>query len=134
MVRGRCALGCVLAAVLGAAIATSDAPEPYLGGFALEATVIPVVEAAIAIGGSLWAVAWFRRRWDDAGAVVHALGRASFAAYLVHAPVTVLLAASLRSVEVATEVKLVVVFGLSLVVSFGAGWLLTRSRVVAGLL
>jgi peptidoglycan/LPS O-acetylase OafA/YrhL len=60
---------------------------------------------------------------------VRGLGRASFAAYLLHAPIIVLLAIALRGVPVPAELKFLAVFGLGVVASFGIGWLATRSRV-----
>jgi peptidoglycan/LPS O-acetylase OafA/YrhL len=57
------------------------------------------------------------------------MGRASFGAYLVHAPIIVLLAIALRGVPVPAELKFLAVFGLGVVASFGIGWLATRSRV-----
>ena len=77
---------------------------------------------------------WFRRRWDRAGPVVRGAGRASFAAYLVHAPITVALAASLRHVGVPVEVKFAAVFALSVVAAFALGWLFTRTHVMGRIL
>jgi peptidoglycan/LPS O-acetylase OafA/YrhL len=50
-------------------------------------------------------------------------------AYLVHAPITVILAVALRDVSVPAEVKFLVVFALAVVASFGLGSLVTRSRM-----
>lgn len=127
-------LGIVLAALLGAGIAVTDDPDPFLGGLRIEATLIPLVEATLALGMSLWLVDWFRRRANRAGAVVSGVGRASFAAYLLHVPITILLAVALREVEVPAEVKFLAVFALGVVGSFGLGWLLTRSRAAGRIL
>ena len=64
-----------------------------------------------------------RRRANRAGTLVRRLGRWSFAAYLVHAPITILLAMALRDVGVPAEVKFLIVFGLGVAASF-ALWLL----------
>ena len=121
------AVGIALIAALGVAITLSDDPDPFLGGFRLEAAVIPVAEAMVAVGMSLWAVDWFRRRWNRSGPIGRAMGRASFAAYLVHAPLTVILAIAVRDVDVAAEVKLVAVFAAATLASYGLGWRVTRS-------
>jgi peptidoglycan/LPS O-acetylase OafA/YrhL len=60
---------------------------------------------------------------------VRGLGRASFAAYLLHAPIIVLLAIALRGIPVPAELKFLTVFALGVGASFGTGWLATRSRV-----
>jgi glucans biosynthesis protein C len=122
-------LGVVLAALVGVFVTVSEDPGRFLGGFIIEATLIPVIEATIAVGVSLWAVDWFRRRRNRAGPLVRSAGVASFAAYLVHAPVTVLLAMALRNVDVPAEIKFLVVFGLAVITSFGLGWVFTRSRL-----
>jgi glucans biosynthesis protein C len=123
------ALGVVLAALVGAAITITDDPDPWLGGLRLQAMLIPLIEAMITVGMSLWAVDWFRRRWNRAGPLVQALGRGSFGAYLVHAPITVVLAVALRGVGVPAEVKFLTVFALTVVASFGLGVLFSRSRL-----
>jgi peptidoglycan/LPS O-acetylase OafA/YrhL len=122
-------LGVVLAALLGVFVTVSEHADLLLGGFSLEATLIPVIEATIAVSVSLWAVDWFRRRWNRAGPLVRSAGAASFAAYLAHAPITVMLAMTLRDVGVPAEVKFIVVFGLAVIASFGLGWLFTPSRL-----
>jgi hypothetical protein len=127
---GRAAVaGLVVAVTAGAAITLSDDADPFLGGFRLEALLIPIVEATLTVGASLWAIDWFRRRWNHAGPLVHSAGRGSFAAYIIHAPITVILAVALRHVGIAPEVKFLVVFALTVVASFGLGSLLTRSRL-----
>jgi peptidoglycan/LPS O-acetylase OafA/YrhL len=132
---GRAAvIGLVLAALLGAAITITDDPDPYLGGLRLQAALIPVVEATIAVGMSLWAVDWFRRRCNRAGTLVRALGRASFAAFLLHAPITIIAAVALRDIAVTGEVKFLTVFTVTAAASYGLGWLLTRSHVAGRIL
>jgi glucans biosynthesis protein C len=127
-------LGVVLAALVGAGIAITDDPEPFLGGWRIEATLIPLIEATLALGMSLWLVDWFRRRANRAGALVGGLGRASFAAYLLHVPITILLAIALRGVGVPGELKFLGVFALGVAGSFGLGWLFTRSRTAGRIL
>jgi fucose 4-O-acetylase-like acetyltransferase len=127
---GRAAVaGLALAVIAAVGITLSDDADPFLGGFRLEATLIPIIEATLTLGLSLWALDWFRRRWNRGGPLVHRFGRGSFVAYLVHAPITVILAVALRDVSVPAEVKFLVVFALAVVASFGLGSLVTRSRM-----
>jgi peptidoglycan/LPS O-acetylase OafA/YrhL len=129
---GRAAgLGVVLAALLGAGIAMSDDPEPYLGGLRFEATLIPLTEATLALGMSLWLIDWFRRRTNNIDPRVSRLGRASFAAYLLHVPVTVLLAIAIRDVPFPGELKFVLVFALGAAASFTIGRLLRTPSIGA---
>jgi hypothetical protein len=126
--------GVLLAVLLGVGITITDDPGPFLGGFHLEATLIPLVEATLAVGMSLWAIDWFRRRARRASPLVRGLGRGSFVAYLVHVPVTILLAIVLREVLVPAELKFLIVFAVGAFASFGLGWLATRSRVTGRIL
>lgn len=123
------AVGLVLAVLVGVGISITDDPEKFLGGLHFEATLILLIEATLTLAMSLWVIEWFRRRGNRAGSLVPALGRASFAAYLVHVPITVLLAIILREVGVPAELKLLSVYALGVVASFGLGWVSTRSRV-----
>ena len=128
------AVGLVLAVLVGVGITITDDPEPFLGGLHFEATLIPFIEATLALGMSLWAIDWFRRGGSRAGSLVRGLGRASFAAYLVHAPITVLLAITLRDVGVPAELKFLSVYALGVVASFALGWVSTQSRVAGRIL
>jgi peptidoglycan/LPS O-acetylase OafA/YrhL len=132
---GRAALVGVAAVVIAAVgITLSEDPDPFLGGLRLEATLIPLIEATIAVSMSLWAISWFQRRWNRTTAIARGAGRASFAAYLLHAPLTVMLAVALRDVDVPAEAKFLAVFVVAVAASFGLGWLLTRSHVVGRVL
>jgi hypothetical protein len=125
------AVGVALAALAGAAIAMTDDPDPFLGGLRFEATLIPLSEATLALGMSLWLVDWFRRRANRAGRLTGALGRATFAAYLLHAPITIAMAIALRDLGFPAELKFLGVFVLGAVASFGLGWLFTRSATAS---
>ena len=128
------AVGVLLAVLVGVGITITDDAEPFLGGLRFEATLIPLIEATLALGMSLWAIDWFRRRANHAGLLVRGLGRASFAAYLLHAPITIPLAIALRDVGIPAETKFLTVFGLGVVASFGLAWLPTRRRVTGRIL
>lgn len=121
----------MLMLLLLVAIAAHGADEnALLGGFHVQAFAIPIVEATIAIAVSLWTLEWFRRRWNRCSSISRAAGRASYAAYLVHAPAVVVLSIALRWVAVPVEIKFVVVFLARVPAAFALGWLATRSRVL----
>jgi peptidoglycan/LPS O-acetylase OafA/YrhL len=128
------ALGLVVAVLTGVGIAVSGDAEPFLGGFRLQATLIPLVEATLALGMSLWLVDWFRRRTNRTSPLVQGLGRASFVVYLVHVPITVLLAVVVRDLGVPAELKFLFVLAVGATVSFGLGWILDRSRATGRIL
>ena len=128
---GWAAVSGMLMLLLLVAIAAQGADEnALLGGFHVQALAIPIVEATVAIAMSLWTLEWFRRRWNRSGSISRAAGRASYAAYLVHAPVVVVLSIALRWVAVPVEIKFVVVFLAGVPAAFALGRLATRSRVL----
>ena len=120
--------------VVVAAVAMARDDDVFLGGWHLQAVAEPAAEAALAVAMSLWLLGWFSRRWTYNGPLARALGRASFAAYILHAPVVVLLAVGFRSVGVAGEIKFVTVATLGFATSFAVGWLVTRVRPFSHLL
>lgn len=131
----RAAVSSVLATmILAVGITVTDDADPFLGGLHIQAIVIPIIEATIAVSMSLWVTDWFRRRWTRSTPIVHGAGRASFGAYLLHPPLTVLLAALLRDVGVPAELKFLVVFAIAGAAAFALGWFLTRARVATRIL
>jgi hypothetical protein len=103
-----------------------DAVDELAGGWHLLAAALALVESVLALFGPLWALDVARRRldrplWRGAG-----LSRAAYAAFMVQAPVLLGLAAALRPVPAAAEVKAVVVASVGVVASFWLGLLLVR--------
>jgi peptidoglycan/LPS O-acetylase OafA/YrhL len=134
--------GCGRASIVGAlgllfvvaAVALAGDEDPFLGGWHLQALAEPTTEATIAVAMSFWLVGWFARRWNYQGTLARSLGRASFAAYIIHPPVLVLLSVGLSSVTIAAEVKLVAVAVLGVATSFTLGWYMTKARWLARVL
>jgi surface polysaccharide O-acyltransferase-like enzyme len=134
--------GCGRASIVGAlglllvvaAVGLAGDEDPFLGGWHLQALAEPTAEATIAVAMSFWLVGWFARRWTHQGTLARSLGRASFAAYIIHPPILVLLSVGLSSVTVAAEVKLVAVSVLGVATSFTLGWYMTKVRPLARVL
>ena len=125
------ALGLVF--IVGAVALAGDG-DPFLGGWHLQALAEPTTEATIAVAMSVWLVGWFGRRWNHQTTLARSLGRASFAAYIIHPPVLVMLSAGLSSVAIAAEVKFVAVAVLGVASSFTLGWYMTTVRPLARVL
>jgi Acyltransferase family len=121
-------------AFVAAAMALAGDEDPFVGGWHLQALAEPATEATIAIAMSFWLVGWFGRRWSYQGTLARSLGRASFAAYIIHPPVLVLLSVGLSSVTIAAEVKFVAVAVLGVATSFTLGWYMTKVRPLAHVL
>jgi hypothetical protein len=124
--------GSGIAALLGVAVIVvafslgRESLDPFAGGLTVPAIVTAVCEAVIALGLSIWLLGHFQRRHDRTGRVRSALARAAFGAYVLQAPVLVVLAVALAGLDVPPEVKFLVVAPVGVAASFGLAWLLTR--------
>jgi fucose 4-O-acetylase-like acetyltransferase len=110
-----------------AAIAFNVAPrDAFGGGPTWPAALVAVCEGIIATGFSIWILGTFQRRFDQAGPLARALGRAAFGAYVLQAPIGVSLARLAHPLALAPELKFLIIAPAALGASFGLAWLLTR--------
>jgi peptidoglycan/LPS O-acetylase OafA/YrhL len=77
----------------------------YEGGLYWQSFAFSVWEQFVGVGMILGLLAWFRKRFDRQGRVAQAMSAASFAVYLIHAPVLVFLALALRNVNLHPLIK-----------------------------
>jgi glucan biosynthesis protein C len=122
--------GLLALAVLAASALATDRGDAVAGGWTWQAAALALLEGLVAVGLSLWVVAWFRRRWDRRGALVRRVGRGSYAAYVLHPPVLVLASMATRPLPLAPEGKFVLVAAVGVAASFTLGAALTWRRVV----
>jgi glucan biosynthesis protein C len=109
-----------------AAMATGASIEAFSGGLTWQAILTACCEGAIAIGLSMWLLGLFQRRFDHAGALATALGRAAFGAYVLQAPVLLICALLAHPVPIPPEGKFLIVAPAGIAASFALAWLLTR--------
>ena len=112
--------------VLLAAMATGASIEAFSGGLTWQAILTAGCEGAIAVGLSLWLLGLFQRRFDHAGPVATALGRAAFGAYVLQAPVLLTCALLAHPLPIPPEAKFLLVAPAGIAASFALAWLLTR--------
>ena len=137
LVRG-CGWAAVLAvlgltALVTAALLT-DRLDDVAGGLTWLSAAFAVLEGLGAVALSLLVVVWFRRRWDRRGRLVRRGGRGSYAAYVLHPPVLVVLSMLARPLPVAPEAKFVLVAVSGVAAAFTVGVSLTRLPMIARLL
>ncbi len=124
----RVAWGSVLAVVLiavGGTLLGADL-EVFFGGGTWQSLALALPEAAIVVTMSLWLVDVFRRRVHAQGRLMRQMGRAAFAAFLVHQIVLVGTVLATRWVDWPPEVELVAAAAVAVAGSFGLGALLVR--------
>jgi fucose 4-O-acetylase-like acetyltransferase len=124
--------GCVVV-VVGAGAVGADI-ERFGGGGSWPSLVVAGLEAALVVAMSTWLLDVFRRRVDHQGPLARGLGRAAFAAYLVHQVVLVGLVLATRYVPWPPEAEYLVATVLGVVATFGVAALVVRlpgvSRIV----
>jgi peptidoglycan/LPS O-acetylase OafA/YrhL len=119
-------IGLVLA--IGIAIALGDEPEDFYGGWSAYSLAYAVFEGALVIAGSVWALGFAQRHMARTGPIRAAMGRSSYAAYMLQGPVLVGLALLLRSTSLPIDVKALLVASLGVIGSFALAWpLVTRT-------
>jgi peptidoglycan/LPS O-acetylase OafA/YrhL len=118
--------GAVAAIAVLIAIAVGATTDPFLGGWHLQALAEPVCEATIAVSMSFWVALWFSDHVTCQGRFAGALARASYATYVIHAPIVVAFSVAFAGLAVAVELKFLAVAVFGITVSYVAGWLVTR--------
>jgi hypothetical protein len=122
------AAGMVAVAALWGALMTTGTLEELAGGWHWSTAGFAVLDGTVAVGLSVWCVDWFRRRWNaPLGPIAARAARGSYATYLVHPPVLVLLSIAARSLPWPPEAKFVLVTAVGVPVSFAVGYVVARA-------
>lgn len=124
--------GCVL--FIGAGAATDADIDLYAGGGTWQSLVTALLEGTLVVAMSMWVIDVFRRRFERRGPVGAMLGRAAYAAFVLHQVVLVGLVLASRMVSWPPELEYVGVAALGVVLSFALGASVVRlpglSRVI----
>jgi fucose 4-O-acetylase-like acetyltransferase len=118
------------ALVIGTAAMLDADLDAFAGDGTWQSLVLAVIEGALVASVPLWLMDLFRRRFDHQGGFGRELGRAAFAAFVVHQIVLVGLVLASHGVTWPPEVEWLTVSVLGVAVSFGVGALVTRIPAV----
>ena len=119
-------IGCLLAGVGLGATQTGE-PPPMLGGWHLSALAFAVLDGVTAVCLCIWLAHWMGRRWNaPLRPWLRLASRGSYAAYLLHPLVLVVISLAMRPVPVPPEVKFVLVAVVGVPACFAVGYLATR--------
>jgi glucan biosynthesis protein C len=88
--------------------------------------VFALLDGVIAVTGTLWLIAWLRRRWPTHGPLLGKAARASYATYVIHPLVLTAIMVAFASVALPPEIKFVLVAAAGVAACFTAGYALTR--------
>jgi glucan biosynthesis protein C len=133
---GRC--GQVAAAGLAAlsllavvTVMVEEELDRLFGGWHWQSLGFAVLEGVVAVSLSLWLVGWFGRRWAHQGRLARRASRGAYAAYVLHAPVLVLVSLAALPLPLPPEAKFVLVAAAGVPAAFTVGWAVTRSALIA---
>ena len=116
-----------LAALFLASARLSLAPDAFTGGWNGAAAALSAIEAVLAVGASVWLLGAAQRHLaGPAGPLTRALGRASYAAFVLQGPVLIGLALALRPFPAPAGAKAITVGLIGVLLSFGLGTLVLR--------
>lgn len=88
--------------------------------------VFALLDGVITVTGTLWFIAWLRRRWPTHGALLGRAARASYATYFIHPLLLTAIMVLLASAALAPEIKFALVAAAGVAACFTAGYALTR--------
>jgi glucans biosynthesis protein C len=107
--------------------AIEEGVDPFMGGLHWQALVYAIWEQVAAVSIIITLLTWFRRRLNRQSAVFRAASDATFATYVFHPAVLVLLALTLTNIHLDLSLKFLLVAPFALALAFGVGWLVRRA-------
>lgn len=96
------------------------------GGWHWQAVAYALWDSTLVVGLSLGLIVLFRSAFNFRPRFARFLARTSYAVYIVHIPVVVLVAVLMRDIEIEHLVKVVVAASIAVPASFIVGWALRR--------
>jgi peptidoglycan/LPS O-acetylase OafA/YrhL len=102
---------------------------PFVGGWHWQAIVLAGVESSLVVAGSVWLLGVAQRRLTRHGRLSAACARDSYAAFVLQAPVLLVLANAARALAWPAEAKAFLVAALAVPACFWLGSLIIRTPV-----
>lgn len=102
------------------------AGDAFLGGGTWQSAVYALWDSIFSVGMGLGLIVYFRRRRNQQKKLGASLAASSFAVYLIHCPLIVLLAVLLRNLHIAAMMKFCLTACLGVPLCFAAAYLLRK--------
>jgi hypothetical protein len=103
-----------------------DQLDAALGGFNPASLLFASLYGVVSITFSLWCLAWVRRHWPRHGRLLAGAGRGSYATYVLHPVVLVLVMLAFRVVPLVPALKFPIVAAVAVPTCFAVGYVVTR--------
>jgi glucan biosynthesis protein C len=130
----RCGLAAAIAAlalpavlVAGGFFERGAAEDRFAGGWHWQAAAVPLAEGVVAPCASLWALGYFRRRFNYLRPLARLMAPAAYGAFILHPPVLVGLALAVQPLPLPAELKFVALLVAGVAGSFGLVGLVSRA-------
>jgi hypothetical protein len=108
--------------------------DVFKGGVHWQAAITALWESALCMGMIVGLLVLFRRRLDHQGPLAKAMAASSFAVYIIHQPVLIVLGLALRGVRLPHLLKFALVAPVSVALCFGIAHYLRKLPLVREIL
>ncbi|MBN1126796.1 MAG: acyltransferase family protein, partial [Sedimentisphaerales bacterium] len=100
--------------------------EPFKGGLHVQALALAFWEQLTGVAMVVGLAVWFRDRFNRQSALLAAAAKSSYTAYIIHAPVIILYALTVRSVALPVLPKFTLAVLITVPLCFGLGNLIRK--------
>ncbi len=107
---------------------------PFMGGLHWQSFVYSLGEQLMCMAIVVTLVVWFRKRFNNQSTLARALSSGAYAAYVIPATVTVLLALALRGIQLALALKFVLSAPVAVALTFLVGYLIKKLPLARNIL
>ena len=104
--------------------------DPFRGGLGWQAALFAFWEQFLGVAMMVSLLVLFRNKFNRQGRLAKAMAASSYAAFILHAPVLVLLAVGFRSVKQPSLVKIALLAPVAVFLCFAIGYLLKKLPLV----
>ncbi len=108
--------------------------SPFMGGWCWQSLVYSLWEQLFCVAVVITLLSWFKNRFNRQNRLGRWLSAGAYTAFIIHAPVLVVLALALRGVQLHLLLKLALAAPLALTASYGLGLVIKRLPGARGIL
>lgn len=104
--------------------------DAFMGGISIQSFVNAVWEQLLGVSMIVGVVSLFKEKWSHQGQFMKEMSRSAYAVYIIHPFILVFMALLVKEVALPATSKFLATGFLSIVLSFGIGFLLTRVPLI----
>lgn len=111
-------------------IVTHSGFDVFMGGVSIQSFVNSMWEQLLGLSLIVGVIALFKQKWNDQSRFMREMSRSAYAVYIIHPFILVFIALLFKETVMAATTKFLITGSLSVVLSFGFGFLLTRVPLI----